>query len=286
MPDQFFTDIYRDTEHLTWTPTEQVREHGRRRTRRTRIAATLAGVVAVAVVATGAVALAGGQDGAPTPILPATGSPTPTPSPSPTPSPAPSSTPSTRNTPGAPPSSPSTTSGQPTKGPTSPAIPAQALLRASDLPSGYRAGGSDLLDGEWSFGYIVSTACAATPGRSPQERAQRSAGFSKPGASSVIERVGRYSLEGAKATMTFWARTVTQCQPEDERYSLSTVDSGFAGDSSLLIRSDGPSLVDYTLFVRQGDLVAEIRLGNLTESEARRVAQRAADRLCTGTDAC
>ncbi|MEU4398555.1 hypothetical protein [Micromonospora orduensis] len=286
MPDQPFIDLFHDTEHLTWAPTDQVRERGRRRTRRTRIAASLAGVVAVGVVATGAVALAGGREGAPTPVLPATGSPTPTPSSSPTPSPSPSATPSTRNTPGAPPSSPSATSGAATKGPVSADIPAQALLRASDLPSGYRAGGSDLLDGEWSFGYTVSITCAATPDRSPKERAERSAGFSKPGGSSVIERVQRYSLEGAKATMTFWAQRVTQCEPEDERYSLSTVDSGFAGDGSLLIRSDGPAMVDYTLFVRQGDLVAEIRLGNLTESEARRLAQRAADRLCTGTDAC
>ncbi|MET8255959.1 hypothetical protein ACFYPG_12020 [Micromonospora sp. NPDC005553] len=286
MPDQPFAHLFQDTEHLSWAATEQVRERGRRRTRQTRFVAGLAAVVAMALVATGAVALAGNREGAPPPVLPATGSPTPTPTPSAPPTPSPFPTTSPRNTPGAPPSSPSTTTGQPTKGPTSPAIPAQALLRASDLPSGYRVGGSDLLDGEWSFGYIVSIACAATPDRSPQERAERTAGFSKPGASSVIERVGRYSLEGAKATMTFWAWTVTQCEPEDERYSLSTVDSGFAGDGSLLIRSDGPSLVDYTLFVRQGDLVAEIRLGNSTESEARRVAKRAADRLCAGTDAC
>ena len=103
MPDQFFADIYRDTEHLTWAPSEQVRERGRRRTRRTRIAATLAGAVAVAVIATGAVALADGQDGAPTPVLPATGSPSPAPDPSATPTPSP---PKASRTPVAPPSDP------------------------------------------------------------------------------------------------------------------------------------------------------------------------------------
>ncbi|MFF5054522.1 hypothetical protein ACFY1S_15200 [Micromonospora sp. NPDC000663] len=281
MPDQQFVDLFRDTEHLTWAPTDQVRERGRRRTRRTRIAATLAGAVAVALVATGAVALAGGREGAPTPVLPATGSPTPTPSSSSTPS----AKPSTPSTPSTPPSSPSTTSSQPTKGPANPAIPLEALLRAADLPSGFRAAEDDL-EGEWSFGYVASFACADTPDLSVKERAERRAEFRKPGASSIIERVERYSIEDAKATIA-WARTVTQCEPGDEQYSLKIVDSGFAGDGSLLIRIDGPGSVEYMLFVRQGDLVAEIRMSDRTdEAEARRVAQRAADRLCAGTNAC
>ncbi|MEU1746794.1 hypothetical protein [Micromonospora arida] len=281
MPDQPFVHLFHDTEHLSWAPTEQVRERGRRRTRQTRIAAALAAVVAVAVVATGAVALAGGREGAPTPVLPATGSPTPSPAPSATPTP----TPSTRNTPGAPPSSPSTTSGSPSNGSTSPAIPADALLRASDLPSGFRAAGSDL-DGDWSFNFAASYACADTPTLSAKERAERGAVFGKPDASLVIERVRRYSLDGAKATIV-WARTVTECKRINELSSLSIVDSGFAGDGSLLIRFDAQGLISYTLFVRQGDLVAEVWLGSLTNrTEARRLAQRAADRLCAGTDAC
>ncbi|MEO3770746.1 hypothetical protein [Micromonospora sp. B9E7] len=281
MPDSLFTDLFRDTEQLTWHPTEQVRQRGRRRARQTRIATVLAGAVVVAVVATGAVALAGGEDGAPTPVLPATGSPTPTPTPSATPTP----TPSTRDTPGAPPSSPSTTSGGPSSGSTSPAIPAAALLRASDLPRGFQAAGSDL-DGDWSFDFAASNACADTPSLSAKERAERGAVFGKPGASSVIERVRRYSLDDAKATIV-WARTVTECEPRREQYSLSVVDSGFAGDGSLLIRFDAAGLISYTLFVRQGDLVAEVWLGSLTNrTEAGRLAQRAADRLCAGTDAC
>ena len=285
MPDQPFADLFRDTEHLTWTPTEQVREGGRRRTRQTRIAATLAGAVAVALVATGVVALAGGREVAPTPVLPATGSPSPTPSSSPTPSPTPSSTPSTRNTPGAPSSSPSTTSGQPTKGPADPAVPAQALLRASDLPPGYRAAGSDV-DGDWSLDFATSFTCVDTPRHPAKERAERGAVFSKPNVSSVIERVRRYSLEGAKAEMD-WARRAVGCELRDERSTLAIVDSGFAGDGSLLIRFSAEGKISYTLFVRQGDLVAEVWLGSLTsQTEARRVAQRAADRLCAGTDPC
>ncbi|WP_410819505.1 hypothetical protein [Micromonospora sp. 050-3] len=283
MPDQPFVDLFQDTEHLSWAPTEQVRERGRRRTRQTRIAAALAGVVAVALVATGAVALAGGREGAPTPVLPATGSPTPTPTPSAAPTPSP--TPSTRNTPGAPPSSPSTTSGSPSRGSTSPAIPADALLRASDLPRGFRAAGTDM-DGDWSFNFAASNACTDTPRLSAEERAERGAVFGKPDASPVIERVRRYSLDGAKATIT-WARTVTECDQPREQYSLSVVDSGFVGDGSLLIRFDAERLISYTLFVRQGDLVAEVWLGSLTNrTEARQLAQRAADRLCAGTDAC
>ncbi|MEW2430030.1 hypothetical protein AB0877_18645 [Micromonospora sp. NPDC047644] len=285
MPDQPFAHLFQDTEHLSWAPTEQVRERGRRRTRRTRIAAGLAAVVAVALVATGAVALAGGREGAPTPVLPATGSPTPAAAPTPTPSATPTPTPSTRNTPGAPPSSPSATSGSPSIGSTSPAIPADALLRAADLPSGFRAAGSDL-DGDWSFNFAASYACVDTPRLSAKERAERGAVFRKPDASPVIERVQRYSLNGAKATIA-WARTVTECKRSKELSSLSVVDSGFAGDGSLLIRFDAEGLISYTLFVRQGDLVAEVWLGSLTNrTEARRLAQRAADRLCAGTDAC
>ncbi|MFD6681142.1 hypothetical protein [Micromonospora parva] len=283
MPERFFADIYRDTEHLTWAPTEQVRERGRRRTRQTRIAATLAGVVAVVVVATGAVALAGGQDGAPTPVLPATGSPTPTPTPSATSAPPPP--PTTSTTPAVPPSSPSTTSGSPSKGPTSTTIPTEALLRAADLPTGYRPAGNDL-DGDWSFNFAASMACQDTPNLSAKERAERGAVFQKLDVSPVIERVRRYSLDGAKATIV-WARTVTECEPGNERKSLSIVDSGFAGDGSLLIRFNAEGLISYTLFVRQDDLVAEIWLGSVTNrTEVRRLAQRAADRLCAGTDAC
>ncbi|MCO1596249.1 hypothetical protein M8C17_13890 [Micromonospora sp. RHAY321] len=286
MPDQLFTDMYRDTEHLTWAPTEQVRERGRRRIRRTRVAAVLAGAVAVAVVATGAMALAGGPDAAPTPVLPATGSPTPTPAPSATPTPTPSPPPPTGTDPAAPPSSPSTADGRSTTGSTSPAIPTAALLRASDLPSGYRADGSDM-DGDWSFDFAAMYVCADTPTPTAKQRAERGAVFSKPVESTVVERVRRYSADGAKATMDWVRRTVSQCEPDGQRSSLSILDSGFVGDGSLLIRFNAQGVVSHTLFVRQGDLVAEVWLDTLTgQADIRQVAQRVADRLCLGTDSC
>ncbi|MCW3843507.1 hypothetical protein ONA70_25720, partial [Micromonospora yasonensis] len=134
MPDPLFSELYHDTRNLTWEPVEAVRSRGRQRTRRTRVAAGLASVVAVAVLTSGAVALAGRPDATPPPLPPATVVPT-TPSPghtvAPTPSVEPSSTPSRTAT-----SSPPTGGGPASRSP-SRAIPAGATLQLADLPPGF-----------------------------------------------------------------------------------------------------------------------------------------------------
>ncbi|MFI6782200.1 hypothetical protein [Micromonospora sp. NPDC050276] len=280
MPDQPFVDLFQDTEHLRWAPTEQVRERGRRRTRQTRIAATLAGLVTVALLATGAVALADGQEGAPTPVLPATGSPTPTPTPSATP------TPSTRDTPGPPPSSPSTTSGSPSNGSTSTAIPATAMLRLTDLPAGFTMTEGDI-DGDWSL-ESVSIYCRDAPSWTSNGRlAQRTVSFDSPTA-SMIQRVVRYSRGNAAVEMDGVRALFTDCIPRGATSSMSVLADGLgAGDESLLVGSDIEGVRSRWLVVRQGDLVAQIALDtDTTPKEARRYAQPVAQRLCAGTDTC
>ncbi|MGI5524574.1 hypothetical protein ACQEUX_27065 [Micromonospora sp. CA-259024] len=286
MPDSLFTDLFRDTEQLTWHPTEQVRQRARRRTRQTRIASVLAGAVAVAVVATGAVALAGGQDGAPTPVLPATGSPTPTPVPSATPSRTPSPPPATSNTPVAPPSSPSATSDRSPTGSTNPAVPAAAMLRLSDLPAGFTMTEGDV-DGDWSLESVSIYCRNASSSTAVGQIAQRTVSFDSPTA-SMIQRVTRHSAGNAATVLDRVRAKFSDCTPIRTGDSLSVLADGLgAGDESLLVGSTIEGEPSRWLVVRQGDLVAQVTLDmDTTPEEARTYARPVAQRLCAGTDAC
>ena len=158
MPDPLFSDLIRDTGRLTWQPAEEVRELGRRRTRRIRLATGLAAFVAVAAVAGGAVALNGRPDASRPPILPATESPTPSSAP---------------------------------------------VLRAADLPSGFRAYGRDL-DGDWSLEAVAASCREPGPAITPGEVARRGAVFRTsrgPDGVSIIQRVTRHSGSNAAAAM-------------------------------------------------------------------------------------
>ncbi|MET8089524.1 hypothetical protein [Micromonospora sp. NPDC005220] len=280
MPDQFFTDIYRDTEHLTWAPTEQVRKRGRSRTRRTRIAATLAGVVAVAVVATGAVALAGGQDAAPTPVLPATGSLTPTPAPSATPTPSP---PKATRTPVAPPSSPSSSSDRSPAGSTDPAIPESAMLQASDVPSDWRRQAAGR-DGDSSFAF---SAGACEPANHPlyllKSRAERGIVFVQGHIAPLTETVTRYSARDAARYLGAVRDRAGSCGGTEVKITVLAED--LAGTDSALVRVEHhDNAVSHYLFVRVGDLTAELWVAD--RAAATEYAPKVAERLCAGTDTC
>lgn len=277
MPDQLFAELYRDTEHLPWDPAEEVRERARRRTRRTRVAAGLASAVAVAAVAVGAAAVAGRPDAGP-PIPPATN--VPTPSPTVAPSPSGKSAPTT-------PSNPPSTSGRPSSPATGTGIPSAALLTAADLPSGYRPSGSDL-DGDWSLDAAMIFCRNGTPPLTARAHAERGAVFQAGGDRSVIERVRRYAAADAPSVLDHARLMATGCEPDQSAPGdLAVLDSGFAGDAALLIGWDTAGNQTRWVFVRQGDLVAEVFIKQATDdAEARRVAQRVAERLCSGTDAC
>ncbi|MEV1142727.1 hypothetical protein [Micromonospora sp. NPDC049799] len=275
MPDPIFSDLYRDTEHLTWSSTEQVLRRARQRTRRTRIAAGLSSAVAVAVVATGGVAVAGRTDNSPLPPPAASrtsssGIPSPTGNPTPTGEPSPSASPS---------ASPST-SGRPS-GAGGSAVPVAALLRASDLPSGYRPAGDDL-DGDWSLDAVATRCTNSPPPSTVDHQAERGVVFRADGDRTVIERVRRYTGAEAEVEVRRFVRLVTRCQPE-----FSLWERNFVGDQSLLVAQESEGVFTSWLVLRQGDLVAEIWLGRSTTLDgAKPLAQRAAERLCAGTNAC
>ena len=276
MPDPLFTDLFRDTEKLSWDPAERVRDRGRRRTRRTRIMAGLGGAVAVAVIVTGAAALGNGPDPTP-PAPPVPSSPAPSPAPSPartSPSPSPSRPPSVAPTS---PSRPATSAP-----PAGPAVPKAAMLQPADLPEGFRANGSDL-DGDWSLEAATIACSNKSPRITPGEVARRGARF-QASEEFVIQRVTRHSGGNAGTAMDRVRELVSECVPYEGMNKLSIVASGLSGEESLLIGSSG----GYRwVFVRQGDLVAQVALGeSATTAEARRYAQRTANRLCAGTDAC
>ncbi|MEU8295739.1 hypothetical protein AB0C04_00420 [Micromonospora sp. NPDC048909] len=281
MPDQLFTDLYRDTENLTWAPTDQVRRRGRQRTRRTRMAAGLAGIVAVALVATGAVALAGGPDATP-PFPPATDSPTPTPSS--TPSRAADPTPSSSGSPtGRAPSSPAAGTG----GPSAPSveIPAAAMLQPADLPKGFTSA-DKTPDGDWTLASVTIYCRHQSPSLAVRQVADRDRVFDSP-TDSMIQRVTRHSGSGAASSMDRVREQVADCDPHRPDDSLSILAEGLGGDESLLVGSLIEGKPSRWLLVRQGDLVAQLRMDSATTpAEARGYARKVADRLCAGTDGC
>ncbi len=285
MPDPIFSDLYRDTDDLVWPPTEQVRRRGRQRTRRTQIAAGLATVVAVGVVASG-VALAR-PDVAPPPVPPATVEPT-TPTPTPTPSSTPSAEPSASGA-----ATPSRTTGRPAGstggGSTSRApsrtIPAAAMLQLADLPSGFTIE-TEGVEGDWSLESVTLFCRNESPTLADGQIATRSVTFDSP-TDWLTQRVTRHSGTSATTVMKNLRKFVAGCEMEQPDDSLSIMAESLGGDDGVLVGSDIGGKPGRWLFVRQGDLVAQLRLDSqTTPTDARRLARAVANRLCAGTDTC
>ncbi|MFI7072704.1 hypothetical protein [Micromonospora sediminicola] len=282
MPDPIFSGLYQDTEHLIWTPTDQVRRRGRQRARRTRIAAGLAAAVAVGVVATGVVALAGPPEKTAPPVPPATvepTTPTPTPSPSRSAEPTPSGSPS-RTTP----SAPAATSGTPSARPPSRAVPAAAMLQLADLPTGFTR--TTTVDGDWSLESVTIYCGNESPSLQVGQVASRSVQFDSP-SDWIVQRVTRHSGTSAATVMQRVRQLVTGCAPARSGDSLTILAESLGGDDALLVGSEIEGTPSRWLVVRRGDLVAQLRVDHqTTPAEARRTASSVADRLCAGTDAC
>ncbi|GAA3746697.1 hypothetical protein [Micromonospora maritima] len=280
MPDPMFSDLYQDTAQLVWAPTEQVRRRGRQRARRTRIAAGLAAAVAVGVVATGVVALAGSPDtGPPTP--PATVEPT---TPTPAPSPTRSAEPTPSGSPSRTPSGPAATSGTPSARPPSRAVPAAAMLQLADLPTGFTR--TTNVDGDWSLESVTIYCGNESPSLQVGQVASRSVQFDSP-SDWLVQRVTRHSGTSAATVMQRVRQLVTGCEPARPGDSLSVLAESLGGDDALLVGSEIEGTPSRWLFVRRGDLVAQLRVDHQTTPvEARRTASSVADRLCAGTDAC
>ncbi|RKN29622.1 hypothetical protein [Micromonospora musae] len=288
MPDQLFDDLYRNTENLAWAPVEQVRRSGRQRSRRTRVAASLAGVVTVVAVAAGAVALGADPDAAP-PVVPATGSPTPTPNRTPTPSTSPSHsadpTPDDSGSPtGGTPSSPANDDG-PNAPSRDTSIPAAAMMQLADLPKGFTMTNGEP-DGDWTLESVFANCRNQPASLARGQVAERFRVFDSP-TDSLIQRVTRYSGEAAAAHLDAMREQVEECDPHRSGDSLTVLAAGFGGDESMLVGSVMEGRPARWILVRQGDLVAQLRVDkDTTPQEATQLVRPVADRLCAGTDAC
>ncbi|MGN9775182.1 hypothetical protein ACTMS0_05305 [Micromonospora sp. H33] len=273
MPDLLFAEPHRDTERLLGEPADQVG----RSARRTRIAAGLAGAVAVATVVSAWVAVAGRPDAAPPPA-PTTESPTPSVAPSRTAGPTPSVQPSTPSTPGA-------GSGPPSAGTPPRSVPAAAMLRLADLPDDFRSLRSDV-GGDWPLESLAVHCRDTSPSLLVGEVGRRDVRFDSQ-TDVLIERVTRHSGDAAATVMDNARRLVAGCVPNRPGDSLTLLADGLGGAESLLVGSVIEGEPGRLLLVRAGDLVAQVRLGDqATEHEARSYVRTVASRLCAGTDAC
>ncbi|MFD2766381.1 hypothetical protein [Micromonospora eburnea] len=287
MPDPLFSTLRQETEHLIWAPVEQVRRRGRQRTRRTRIAAVLASAAAVAVVASGVVALAGRPDAAPPPLPPATVVPSaPTPTPDRTADPTPTGDPtSSRTTPSSPPADSGGPANQTSSRTPSRAVPAAATLQLADLPHGFT-----MSQGKGAGDWTLESATIYCDNRLPPLAvgvvATRFVQFDSP-TDWLVERVTRHSGTGAATSMQRVRRMATDCVPARSGDSLSIMAEGLGGADSVLVGGEIEGIPSRWLFVRQGNLVAQLRLDHqTTPAEARHYAKLVAPRLCAGTDAC
>ncbi|MFY1658223.1 hypothetical protein [Micromonospora sp. WMMD1274] len=281
MPEPIFSDLYRDTEHLVWAPTEQVRRRGRQRTRRTRIAAALAAAVAVGVVTSG-VALAR-PDVAPPPVPPATvvpSTPAPTRSVTPSAEPSASGTPTPDRTIGR----PSGTTGGSTGRPPTRTIPAAAMLQLADLPKGFTTPAK--VDGDWSLESATVHCDNESPALDTGQVASRSVQFDSP-SDWIVERVTRHSGTSATTVMKRVRQLVTDCEPAHPDDSFSVLAESLGGDDAVLVGGEIDGTPARWVVVRQGDLVAQLRVDHqTTPREARRVVGWVVNRLCAGTDSC
>ncbi|MDG4827742.1 hypothetical protein O7627_00295 [Solwaraspora sp. WMMD1047] len=269
MPEPLFDNLYRDTEQLHWAPTEQVRRRGRQRSRRLAAGTVLASAVAVAVVASGVVALAGRPDVGPVPPPPATNSPTPSPTPSPNPPAVPTTPP-----PSVPPDGPSAES----RG-SSPTIPAEAMLQLSDLPTGFQQEALSRGEGDWTLAFAASLCEQSWNAFGLPHVADRYVAFRSPQV-GVLQEAKRYRDENAARYLDRVRAGVESCS---DRFSV--LDEDFAGEESLVIQFDAGGLVSLYVVVRQDDLVTTVwRSGQPDQAAATRLGERAADRLCAGTE--
>ncbi|WP_246248368.1 hypothetical protein, partial [Micromonospora maritima] len=182
------------------------------------------------------------------------------------------------------PSGPAATSGTPSARPPSRAVPAAAMLQLADLPTGFTR--TTNVDGDWSLESVTIYCGNESPSLQVGQVASRSVQFDSP-SDWLVQRVTRHSGTSAATVMQRVRQLVTGCEPARPGDSLSVLAESLGGDDALLVGSEIEGTPSRWLFVRRGDLVAQLRVDHQTTPvEARRTASSVADRLCAGTDAC
>jgi len=183
------------------------------------------------------------------------------------------------NTPGADAPSGSASAGQPGQ---------PGLLGRRDIPgAGWRAVGvPDELG--WSFALSGCPVYVTTDYPAQRHRASaRAAAFTQGHGRAVRLVLEQYADGWADQAMTDVRRVIAACPRYNDGEVLAshTVEAeGFAGDDSLMVRSDHvkgtePPQEWWTAVVRRGETVATVTGTQLTESEVRRIAATQAGKL-------
>ncbi len=285
MPDDTFSGLFDDTAHLDWSTTDGLRRRARQRRRRQQFAAGVAAAAVVAVVATGA-AFAIDRGPGPEPVPPAT--------------PAPSVSPSESGSAGPSPSSGlGSASGSPKGSSSSGAapvlvtdIPLTAMLTAGDAGgSGWQRQDGEDGGGDWRIGFVFSQ-CEAddgTPGTDDVDR--QVVTLDGPQDRYVFQDTQAFPTAATARAFMSWMRTnVGRCasfRAAEQPYTMSIVDTGFAGDESFIVKTVGyEGSINFYGFVREGNLVTEILPSDDTQSRTSSLGSRAAARMCTATRTC
>jgi hypothetical protein len=210
-------------------------------------------------LAVGGAVLAVGGLGAGTAIVAADG-----PSPSPTPLPV------------GPTSAPVGPTPEPVD-PTPAPSPPSRLLQAGDLgPGRWEQFSAEILDNadRWGSGSLCEYESADYRSLAHQEAVETIA-WRRPGV-TVTEVVEQYAAGWGGPNLDDVRAVVAACDRPELR--LTVVDTGFAGDGSLLVREEAGGLVMYHVVVQVRDRVATVRV-TADEAYARDVGVRAAARL-------
>ncbi|WP_412541032.1 hypothetical protein R8Z50_35575 [Longispora sp. K20-0274] len=168
-------------------------------------------------------------------------------------------------------------------------IPDSALLTLADVGPGFRQYPDDNQgSGDWVLGFWTQFCHAGTEWPHAGQNIRRDRGFVKgSGANSdaVFEKV-ELEPEFGSRQMEYWRQWAAKCASSDN-LTVTTVDSGFAGDESLLItvvrRTSSEVNSSTHVLVRVGDLVAEIVT---LPGGHRAMAAKAAARMCAATGTC
>jgi hypothetical protein len=165
-------------------------------------------------------------------------------------------------------------------------VPAEAMLRESDLPPGYRSRPASK-NGDWTLAATASRCVDRRPaGTTPDYRAASEIAFLRGRDEPLLQTVFRMATPDDARR---WLDGLPDRLGGDcGRMRFAVVDSGFAGERSVIIRvtaAEGePNLY---LFLQRGVLLTEIWEKHQTDVDAmRELGRKAADRLCAGTPAC
>lgn len=277
MPDPMFERLYARTSELTWPAADELRRVARGRARRRTAVALAASFVTVLAVAGGTIALTGNGRA---------NSPADQGAPSASTSPAPQTWPSSTPPSPAASTSPTTSASAQTQPPSRPApltaIPEETLLNPSDLGSGTTVHHQL---GDWGVGFTLSLC----PNRSqdPYESIDRRAHELLQGSDrSVTQSLSLYRRGVATQAFQHQRARLRSCASfTDESvgysFTISILAEGFVGAQSMLVEvRNNHGYRGLHAIVRQGELIAEVRVTPETEQFLREMAGVAARRMC------